>query len=164
MSEFTFELHDGQMNSAINSARGMDRVQDEPAVFEKLTLKSIDARAVLVPVCTENSILVDYVTESPNVGYSACDASGDARAQAWPGRTRLPKPFVTAPKARRFAKVTWHWFGHSWRGCCFARAAQVMEQGGWLDIRSVIGYSHDVQEYRRQMVGDMDETAVPQTR
>jgi mandelate racemase len=28
----------------------MDRVQDEPAVFEKLTLKSIDARAVLVPL------------------------------------------------------------------------------------------------------------------
>jgi hypothetical protein len=32
-----------------------------------------------------------------------------------------------------------------------------MEQGGWLDIRSVIGYSHDVPEYRRQLVAEMDE-------
>jgi len=30
-------------------------------------------------------------------------------------------------------------------------------QGGWLDIRSVIGYAHDVPEYRRQLVAEMDE-------
>jgi hypothetical protein len=29
-----------------------------------------------------------------------------------------------------------------------------MEQGGWHDIRSVIGYSHDVPEYRRQLVAE----------
>jgi hypothetical protein len=34
-----------------------------------------------------------------------------------------------------------------------------MEQGGRLDIRSVIGYSHDVPEYRRQLVAEMDEAA-----
>ncbi len=32
-----------------------------------------------------------------------------------------------------------------------------MEQGGWLDIRSVIGYSHDVPEYRRQLVAEADD-------
>jgi hypothetical protein len=32
-----------------------------------------------------------------------------------------------------------------------------MEQGGWLDIRSVIGYSHDVPEYRRRIAGEMDD-------
>jgi hypothetical protein len=31
-----------------------------------------------------------------------------------------------------------------------------MEQGGWLDICSVISYSHDVPEYRRQLVAEMD--------
>jgi hypothetical protein len=34
-----------------------------------------------------------------------------------------------------------------------------MEQGGWLDIRSVIGYSHDVPEYRRQLVAEIDDAA-----
>src|SRR3979409_747940 len=32
-----------------------------------------------------------------------------------------------------------------------------MEQGGWLDMRSVIGYTHDVPEYRRELVVGMDD-------
>jgi hypothetical protein len=32
-----------------------------------------------------------------------------------------------------------------------------MEQGGWLDIRSVMGYSHDVPEYRRKLVLEADD-------
>ena len=32
-----------------------------------------------------------------------------------------------------------------------------MEQGGWLDIRSVMGYAHDVPEYRRELVVGMDD-------
>ncbi|HEY7242570.1 MAG TPA: hypothetical protein VH678_01640, partial [Xanthobacteraceae bacterium] len=35
-----------------------------------------------------------------------------------------------------------------------------MEQGGWLDVRSVIGYAHDVPEYRRQLVNEMDTAPV----
>jgi hypothetical protein len=34
-----------------------------------------------------------------------------------------------------------------------------MEQGGWLDIRSVIGYAQDVPAHRRQLVADMDDLA-----
>jgi hypothetical protein len=34
----------------------------------------------------------------------------------------------------------------------------------WLDSRSVIGYSHDVPEYRRQLVGEKPEAATPQRR
>jgi hypothetical protein len=30
-----------------------------------------------------------------------------------------------------------------------------MEQGGWLDARSVMGYSHDVSQRRRALVGQM---------
>jgi hypothetical protein len=39
-----------------------------------------------------------------------------------------------------------------------------MEQGGWLDIRSVIGYAQDVPEHRRQLVVDMDEVAAARSR
>jgi len=39
-----------------------------------------------------------------------------------------------------------------------------MEQGGWLDIRSVIGYAQDVPENRRQLVVDMDEVAAASDR
>jgi hypothetical protein len=34
-----------------------------------------------------------------------------------------------------------------------------VEQGGWLDIRSVMGYSHDAPEYRGQPVKEMDDLA-----
>jgi hypothetical protein len=37
-------------------------------------------------------------------------------------------------------------------------------QGGWLDIGSVIVYSHHVPEYRRQLVAAIDEAAMPQRR
>jgi len=30
-----------------------------------------------------------------------------------------------------------------------------MEQGGWLDMRSVLGYTHDVPSRRRALVGRM---------
>lgn len=35
----------------------------------------------------------------------------------------------------------------------------VMEQGGWLDIRSLMGYAHDAPEYRRQIAAEMDDVA-----
>jgi hypothetical protein len=34
-----------------------------------------------------------------------------------------------------------------------------MEQCGWLNIRSVMGYSHDVPEYRRMLVMTADDLA-----
>jgi hypothetical protein len=36
-------------------------------------------------------------------------------------------------------------------------AAQRIRAPPWLDIRSVIGYSHDVPEYRWQLVAEMDQ-------
>jgi hypothetical protein len=55
-------------------------------------------------------------------------------------------------------KVTQHWFRHRLATLMLRRDPRAaMEQGGWLDIRSVIGYSHDVPEYRRQLVAEMDE-------
>lgn len=55
-------------------------------------------------------------------------------------------------------RVTQHWFRHLLATRLLRldpRAA--MEQGGWLDIRSVIGYAQDVPAHRRQLVVDMDD-------
>jgi site-specific recombinase XerD len=60
--------------------------------------------------------------------------------------------------AALIGKVTQHWFRHRVATLMLRKDPRAaMEQGGWLDIRSVIGYSHDVPEYRRQLVAEMDE-------
>jgi len=48
MSEFTFELRQGQ--GGISGQQEQTALRMRRAVFEKLTLKSINARAVLVPL------------------------------------------------------------------------------------------------------------------
>jgi uncharacterized protein YjiS (DUF1127 family) len=56
--------------------------------------------------------------------------------------------------------VTQHWFRHMVATKLVRldpRAA--MEQGGWLDYRSVMAYAHDAPAHRRQLVNDMDQTA-----
>jgi hypothetical protein len=35
-----------------------------------------------------------------------------------------------------------------------------MEQGGWFDIRSVIGYSAEMPEHRRRLVADLDDLRI----
>lgn len=55
-------------------------------------------------------------------------------------------------------KVTQHWFRHMLAQKLLRRDPRAaMEQGGWLDIRSVMGYSHDAPEYRRQLVVEADD-------
>lgn len=57
--------------------------------------------------------------------------------------------------ARLIRKVTQHWFRHMLATEMLATAGDpkaVMEQGGWDDIRSVMGYAHDVPEHRRSVV------------
>jgi hypothetical protein len=57
-------------------------------------------------------------------------------------------------------RVTQHWFRHMLATRLLRKDPRAaMEQGGWLDIRSVIGYAQDVPEHRRQLVVDMDEVA-----
>jgi site-specific recombinase XerD len=59
--------------------------------------------------------------------------------------------------AELMRKVTQHWLRHRLATLMLRRDPRAtMEQGGWLDIRSVIGYAHDVPEYRRQLVAEMD--------
>lgn len=62
-------------------------------------------------------------------------------------------------------QVTQHWFRHLLATKLLRldpRAA--MDQGGWLDIRSVMGYSHDVPEYRRKLVTEADDLDANWTR
>jgi site-specific recombinase XerD len=60
--------------------------------------------------------------------------------------------------AKLIKQVTQHWFRHLLATKLLRRDPRAaMEQGGWLDIRSVMGYSHDVPEYRRKLVHEVDD-------
>jgi molybdopterin-binding protein len=67
--------------------------------------------------------------------------------------------------AALIGKVTQHWFRHMLAQKMLRRDPRAaMEQGGWLDIRSVMGYSHDAPEYRRQLVNELDDMGTNLTR
>jgi len=55
--------------------------------------------------------------------------------------------------------VTQHWFRHMLASRMSRQGdlRAAMEQGGWLDPRSVIGYTHDVPEFRRSIVSGFDD-------
>jgi integrase len=61
------------------------------------------------------------------------------------------------------AQLTPHWFRHLLATTMMAEGdlRSTMEQGGWLDMRSVLGYTHDVPSRRRALVGQMP---APQSR
>lgn len=60
--------------------------------------------------------------------------------------------------AELVGKITQHWFRHRLATLLMRRDPRTaMAQGGWLDPRSVMGYSHDVPEYRRQVVAELDD-------
>jgi site-specific recombinase XerD len=54
-------------------------------------------------------------------------------------------------------QLTPHWFRHLLATTMMAEGdlRSTMEQGGWLDMRSVLGYTHDVPRRRRALVGQM---------
>jgi site-specific recombinase XerD len=71
----------------------------------------------------------------------------------------------TQADAALVRKVTQHWFRHLLATKLLRRDPRAaMEQGGWLDIRSVMGYSHDVPEYRRKLVMQADDMDANWTR
>jgi integrase len=59
-------------------------------------------------------------------------------------------------------QVTPHWFRHLLATTLLATGdlRSTMEQGGWRDVRSVLGYSHDVPERRRALVEGMRQPGV----
>lgn len=87
-----------------------------------------------------------------------------ARELRHQGRTEAAKEAIGAAKGRAslIAQITQHWFRHALATTMLSRGADlraVMEQGGWLDPASVIGYSHDVPERRRALVNMLAESA-----
>jgi integrase len=55
-------------------------------------------------------------------------------------------------------RVTQHWFRHMLATNMLKGGADigtVMRQGGWLDEKSVLGYDHDVPDFRRQKVTEL---------
>ena len=61
------------------------------------------------------------------------------------------------------AQLTPHWFRHLLATTLLATGdlRSTMEQGGWLDARSVMGYSHDVPNRRRALVEQMAAPEAP---
>jgi site-specific recombinase XerD len=86
-----------------------------------------------------------------------------AARQAWALRTSDPDEAINIIKEAKSSaslveRVTQHWFRHLMANRLLKSGADiktVMAQGGWLDPKSVIGYSHDVPDYRRDKINEM---------
>lgn len=89
---------------------------------------------------------------------------GAAAARAARGRGDQAGAHQAVDQAKADAlllgRVTQHWFRHRLATLWLRRDPRAaMEQGGWLDIRSLMGYASDVPEFRRQLAGEMDLSA-----
>lgn len=60
-------------------------------------------------------------------------------------------------EAGLIGEITQHWFRHNLATSMLSTGdlRSVMDQGGWLDPKSVLGYAHDVPERRRGLVNSM---------
>ncbi|MDQ2080517.1 tyrosine-type recombinase/integrase [Xanthobacteraceae bacterium Astr-EGSB] len=84
----------------------------------------------------------------------------EARRLRAAGRRKAAEALLDQAKsdADLIGRVTQHWFRHLLATRLMrADPRAAMEQGGWLDIRSVIGYSADMPEHRRRLVADLDD-------
>lgn len=84
----------------------------------------------------------------------------EVRALRAEGRREKAREHIAHVKdrARLIGQITQHWFRHLLADAMLKAGADirtVMNQGGWLDQKSVIGYSRDVEEYRRQKVNQL---------
>lgn len=66
--------------------------------------------------------------------------------------------------ARLLRKVTQHWFRHMLATRMRGDLRAAMEQGGWKDQRSLLGYTHDVPAERRAIVAGFEGFGTPLTR
>jgi integrase len=69
-------------------------------------------------------------------------------------------------QAELVAKVTPHWFRHRFATMALADGMDLrgaMEQAGWLDYRSVMGYAHDVPMRRREAIERLAILPTPDT-
>ncbi len=75
------------------------------------------------------------------------------------GGARRPRKTLFAARAdgKLLAKVTQHWFRHLLATRMRYDLKSAMEQGGWRDERSVLGYVIDVPEGRRAIVNGFED-------
>jgi hypothetical protein len=75
------------------------------------------------------------------------------------GDQQAMSDFVTSTRAehRLIGRVTQHWFRHMLATRFRGDIKGAMEQGGWVDERSVIGYTLDAPELRRKTVRSFDD-------
>jgi integrase len=57
---------------------------------------------------------------------------------------------------RLLGRITQHWFRHLLATRMRGDIRAAMDQGGWIDERSVMGYVMDVTEHRRRLVNELD--------
>ena len=87
-----------------------------------------------------------------------------------PWRPRRAELVANTRAAHRLiGRVTQHWFRHMLATRFRGDIKGAMEQGGWVDERSVMGYTLDAPELRRQVVASFDDgifgaTDTPMTR
>lgn len=65
---------------------------------------------------------------------------------------------------RLLGRVTQHWFRHMLATKMRGDIRAAMDQGGWIDERSVMAYTIDVPEHRRRLVNEMHEEPLIDTR
>jgi len=58
---------------------------------------------------------------------------------------------------RLIGRITQHWFRHLLATKLRGDIRAAMDQGGWIDERSVLGYTMDVPEHRRRLIDRLDE-------
>lgn len=93
------------------------------------------------------------------------DAFAQSRALRAAGRRGDALDVLLAARAngKLLAKVTQHWFRHLLATRMRFDLKSAMEQGGWRDERSVLGYVIDVPEGRRAIVSAFEDfSAVPE--
>lgn len=94
-------------------------------------------------------------------------AAGEAARLRKSGRTKAAQETIdrAAADAALLAQVTQHWFRHLMATNWLRHDPRAtMEQGGWLDVRSVMGYAHDVPEYRQKLAAAADDLGTLVTR
>ena len=60
---------------------------------------------------------------------------------------------------RLLGRITQHWFRHLLATRMRGDIRAAMDQGGWIDERSVMGYTIDVPEHRRRLVNELDRSS-----
>jgi site-specific recombinase XerC len=74
--------------------------------------------------------------------------AGNAALPDWVGKVRADH--------RLLGRITQHWFRHLLATRMRGDIKAAMDQGGWIDERSVMGYVMDVTEHRRRLVNELD--------